>query len=167
MKATRMPRGLRNNNPLNIVRGSSRWIGSKTEVQDTRFCEFEGMKWGFRAAYRLLWTYWKVYRRQTLGDIIYRWCPPTDASNDTGAYIVSVCKRVSERMDITYYASTPLLSPRPQDNSELRREEARLLWVSIAVAMAEVENGRTACQLCKGLEQAAQEGYELAFRPTP
>ncbi len=167
MNKTTMPRGLRNNNPLNIRRGRSRWMGSKEMVQDVQFCEFEEMKWGFRAAYRLLWTYWKIYGKRTLGDIIMRWCPPTDASNDTGAYIVSVCKRVSERMGITYYASTPLLSPRPKDCSELRREEVHRLWVSIVVAMAEVENGRKACLLSEGLEQAAEEGYKLAFQNKP
>ena len=37
------------------------------------------------------------------------------------------------------------------------------LWVNIVIAMAEVENGRTACQACDGLEQAAGEGYVLAW----
>ena len=162
MKTKTMPRGLRNNNPLNIRRGRSQWKGSRETVQDVQFCEFTTMAWGFRAAFRLLWNYWKFYGKRTLGDIIYRWCPPTDAQNDTGAYIVSVCKRVSERMGQTY-SGTILPSPRPQDCSELRREEVRRLWVSIVIAMAEVENGRTACELTEGLEQAAREGYELAF----
>ena len=161
MKTTR---GLRNNNPLNIRRGRSQWMGAKEEVRDVQFCEFKEMRWGFRAAFRLMWTYWRVYGKRTIGDIIYRWCPPTDAQNDTGAYIVSVCKRVSERMGLTYYASTPLLSPRPQAVSELRREEQRRLWVSLVMAMAEVENGRAACQQQKGLEQAAEEGWKISFQ---
>ena len=160
MKTTR---GLRNNNPLNIRRGPSRWMGSRDEVQDLRFCEFKEMRWGFRAAFRLMWTYWKVYNRRTIAAIIERWCPPTDAQNDTGAYIVSVCRSVSQRMGINYYSSTPLLSPRPQDVSELRLEEQQRRWVAIVMAMAEVENGHAACQQCKGLEEAAKKGLEMAF----
>lgn len=164
---TNMPRGLRNNNPLNIRRGRSQWVGAREVVRDVQFCEFKEMKWGFRAAFRLLWNYWRLYGKRTLGDIIYRWCPPTDANNDTEAYTVSVCRRVSERMGLTYYAQTPLPSPRPQDCSELRQMEIYRLWVSIVIAMAEVENGRRACNQCNGLEQAAKEGWQLAFRPSP
>lgn len=158
----KMPRGLRNNNPLNIERGRSKWLGCREEVQDVRFCEFKDMRYGFRAAFRLMWTYWRMYGKRTIGDIIERWCPNTEG-NDTRAYIVSVCHRVSERMGLTYYAQTPLLSPRPQDVSELRHEEQRRLWVSIVLAMAEVENGRAACQQWEGLEQAAQQGFEMAY----
>ncbi len=40
------PRGLRNNNPLNIVRGKSKWQGLKERISDSRFCEFVTPEYG-------------------------------------------------------------------------------------------------------------------------
>ena len=54
-KKKQLPRGLRNNNPLNIRKGAQRWQGQTGN--DGAFCIFESMEYGYRAAFRLLHTY--------------------------------------------------------------------------------------------------------------
>lgn len=52
-----MTRGIRNNNPLNIRRGTSRWVGRREIVTDKDFEEFTSMPFGYRAAWKLMDTY--------------------------------------------------------------------------------------------------------------
>ena len=52
-----MSRGIRNNNPLNIRRGASRWVGRREIVTDKEFEEFTSMPFGYRAAWKLMDTY--------------------------------------------------------------------------------------------------------------
>ena len=47
-------RGIRNNNPLNIRRSADKWQGLKAQQEDREFFQFSEMKWGWRAAFRLL-----------------------------------------------------------------------------------------------------------------
>jgi len=118
------PRGLRNNNPLNIRRGESQWQGLKEEVADSRFCEFKTPEWGWRAAFILLArTYYHEYRLFTIRKIIERWAPPNE--NQTQAYI----KAVAEAMD--YDPDKPLGIP----------SYAPFRWMALALAMAYMENG--------------------------
>ena len=44
------PRGIRNNNPLNIRRTNTVWQGMKEELTDKEFVEFISMAYGYRAA---------------------------------------------------------------------------------------------------------------------
>ena len=46
------PRGIRNNNPLNIRRGASQWQGLKRRQTDKDFCQFVTVAYGYRAALR-------------------------------------------------------------------------------------------------------------------
>ena len=90
-----MSRGIRNNNPLNIRRGTSRWLGRREIVTDKEFEEFTSMAFGYRAAWKLMDTY-RLRLRQagmsyTLENIIHRWAPPEDG-NDTTAYIRTVIR---------------------------------------------------------------------------
>ena len=88
-----LPRGIRNNNPLNIRRtGKDQWKGL-TEVQNDRsFCQFKSLEWGWRAAFYLLTrTYYHTHRLNTIRGIISRWAPPQD-HNNTAAYISNVSK---------------------------------------------------------------------------
>ena len=83
------PRGIRNNNPLNIRRGQS-WRGLRPKQTDSEFCQFITMAWGIRAACRIL----RTYRRRgwvTVTQIIEHWAPQTE--NNTTAYIKYVCLR--------------------------------------------------------------------------
>ena len=88
------PRGLRNNNPLNIRHSASRWQGARVEQTDKAFVQFTSMKMGYRAAWRILETYFKHFEAQhkpfTPRNIIYRWAPPNE--NDSEAYLRRVCR---------------------------------------------------------------------------
>ena len=87
-------RGIRNNNPLNIRRSSTRWQGAREEQTDKSFVQFKTMAYGYRAAWKVLQTYYERFCMQskpfTVRNIIERWAPPTE--NDTEAYIKSVLK---------------------------------------------------------------------------
>ena len=114
-------RGIRNNNPLNIRRTKSRWLGMKAEVRDTAFCEFTSLAYGFRAAFVLLRQYYVKYQLVTIDQIIHRWAPPSE--NYTAVYVKNVCK-------ITGLSPDELL-PHPSKSKEV--------WCSIVFAMAYVE----------------------------
>ena len=76
-------RGIRNNNPLNIRKGN-KWIGLRDFPTDKEFDEFLTLQYGFRAAFKLIFTY--IQRGDdTIRKIITRWAPPSE--NDTEAYI--------------------------------------------------------------------------------
>ena len=72
-----IPRGIRNNNPLNIRRtGKDQWKGLSKTQSDRSFCQFETLEWGWRAAFYLLTrTYYHKYRLYTIRGIISRWAP--------------------------------------------------------------------------------------------
>ena len=90
---TNTPRGIRNNNPLNIRHSPSRWQGMAVEQTDPSFVQFRSMAYGYRAACKLLQSYWQRFRKEgkpfTVRTIISRWAPPED-NNDTESYIRSV-----------------------------------------------------------------------------
>ena len=92
MEKSKLPRGLRNNNPGNIRLGSNRWVGEIRPSQDKEFCQFRSMKHGYRALIILLQTYRRKHGCQTIADMIHRWAPASE--NNTGAYIVDVCKQI-------------------------------------------------------------------------
>lgn len=75
-----MTRGQRNNNPLNIRRGS-RWLGLKSIQLDKSFCQFESDIYGIRAALVCLRTYHYKYHCNTLREVISRWAPASDGNN--------------------------------------------------------------------------------------
>ena len=120
-----IPRGIRNNNPLNIRRGSQ-WQGLSRTQSDPSFCQFETLEWGWRAAFYLLTkTYYARYHLQTIREIISRWAP--ESENNTRAYIQNVSRLTGIGQD------EPLGSP----------QEHPARWLSVGVAMAIQENGTT------------------------
>jgi len=90
-------RGIRNNNPLNIRHSASHWQGERKEQTDKSFVQFQTMAYGYRAAWKVLESYWKHFYRQrepfTVENIIRRWAPPSE--NPTDAYIRTVLKLTS------------------------------------------------------------------------
>lgn len=88
-----MPRGVRNNNPLNIREGkndNTQWNGEALLDTDKAFEEFKHPVYGFRAGARII----RSYNRQgfrTLSEVITRFAPPED-DNDTELYIKQVSK---------------------------------------------------------------------------
>ena len=120
----KLPRGLRNNNPLNIRRSGDKWQGLRVLQVDRSFCQFETMAYGWRAAFRLLCrTYYGKYKLRTIRDIITRWAPPKE--NDTEVYI----RRVTDRIGIG--PDRELGDPATHPTQ----------WMMIGIAMAIVENG--------------------------
>ena len=89
-----VPRGIRNNNPLNIRKGNN-WKGERHPQTDPAFEEFETMVMGIRAGFKLLRNYitgygGKVKPINTIHKIVHRWAPMTE--NATGRYIDFVSK---------------------------------------------------------------------------
>lgn len=87
MYESRKPRGIRNNNPLNIRNNPNNvWFG-KIGTDSKDFVVFDNPENGYRAAVKILNSYRKR-GLMTLTDIISAWAPPTE--NDTDSYINSV-----------------------------------------------------------------------------
>jgi hypothetical protein len=80
------PRGIRNNNPLNIKTGD-KWLGMIGE--DEGFLQFSEASYGIRAAARVLQTYQTVHHLHTIREIIHRWAPPAD-NNPSDEYARAV-----------------------------------------------------------------------------
>ena len=92
----KLPRGIRNNNPLNIRVGNS-WQGEVEKPTDMQFEQFKEMRWGCRAAFKLLKRYIERYGCNTVEKIIRRWAPSSE--NDTERYINVVCNRMGIKRD--------------------------------------------------------------------
>ena len=120
-----VPRGIRNNNPLNIIRTRTVWMGMAKEQNDRRFVTFEKMEYGWRAASVLLTrTYYRKWHLNTIRKIITRWAPPQDGNN-VGRYINFVASRMRHDADATL--------PPPWQEPER--------WQDLAWVMAMMENG--------------------------
>lgn len=89
-----VPRGIRNNNPLNIRKGNN-WQGERHPQTDKEFEEFVSMQYGIRAGFKLIRKYMSGYngltkKFDTIELIIKRWAPPSE--NATQRYIDFVSK---------------------------------------------------------------------------
>ena len=108
-----LPRGIRNNNPLNIRRGKDQWKGLRAQ-----------QTYGWRAAFYLLTrTYYHQYRLFTIRAIINRWAPPRE--NLTATYIENVSRLTGIPPD------EPIGIPSDQPER----------WMAVGIAMAIQENG--------------------------
>ena len=146
-KTIQLPRGLRNNNPLNIryTKGAEPWQGQVGT--DGGFCIFQSMELGYRAAFRLLHTYNVKYRIFTVQEIIYRWAPPRDRNNTPG-YIRRVCE-VAGLSETTQIVVGSWIADK-------REEAIRMVW-----AMAKVELGD---RWVKDADmEVVRRGYEMAM----
>ena len=84
-----LPRGIRNNNPLNIRIGNV-WLGEEPHPTDNEFEQFVSMFYGLRAGFIILRRYIRRYHLTTVPDIISRWAPGSE--NNTVKYIDTVCQ---------------------------------------------------------------------------
>lgn len=143
-----MTRGMRNNNPLNIRHSASRWQGARVEQTDGSFVQFVSMAYGYRAAWKVLESYWKHFKRErlpfTVGNIIHRWAPPSE--NHTDAYVRTVLK-------LTSLGGNEHL-PRPFVGIAIDK------LVRLLAAMTTMECGIPYREVDV---QAIWDGYELAF----
>ena len=118
-------RGMRNKNPLNIVKNANiTWQGEIKPSTDKNFAQFETLAYGCRAALKLLRTYYEKHKCQTISKIIRRWAPETE--NNVQAYIKNVSR-------MTGIEPTTPLPP--------MKEETKLVWCDLVLAMATVECG--------------------------
>lgn len=121
VKTQKTPRGIRNNNPLNIRIGNY-WQGEVENQTDKTFEQFTQMEYGLRAGFYLLRRYISRYHLNTISDIIKRWAPANE--NNTENYI----KRVSLEVGLSPY--------------EPIRFEDKETMCKIVNAMVFVENGQ-------------------------
>jgi len=116
------PRGLRNNNPLNIRRNSGCFQG-EIKGKDKAFKTFSSMPYGYRAAFITLATYLSK-GQNTIEKIVAKWAPPSE--NNTASYIAKVEK----------------WSGVPKEKALTAADGAD--YIMIVAAMSAVENGRNA-----------------------
>lgn len=140
-KQSKLPRGLRNHNPLNIISvATNGWQGQCGT--DGRFCVFESDIWGYRAAFKLMNSYNRKWVLD-VGGIIQRWAPPSE--NNTELYITRVCL---------------LTGFDPLKQILVRVPNHRDAAILLVAAMTCVENGI----LMKDVDMPSiVRGYELAF----
>ena len=121
MKKQRIPRGIRNNNPLNLRVGNN-WKGEVANPSDHTFEQFTEMKWGVRAAFIVLRNYIVRHKCNTIRKIIARWAPANE--NNTLADIATVSQRANIQPD----------EPISFDNT--------CQMIALLLAMCFVENGQ-------------------------
>lgn len=113
------PRGIRNHNPFNIRYNSAiDWVG-QVGKDDAGFVIFKSADFGIRAAGRLMRTYKKKYKLNSIEGIVRRWAP--ESENDTQNYIRQVTR-------LTGLSSSKKLSERD--------------YCKLANAMIQMENGQ-------------------------
>lgn len=97
-----IPRGIRNNNPLNIRIGNV-WLGEVAEPSDPDFEQFVSMVYGVRAGFVLIRRYIRHYHRTTIPQVIAAWAPSNE--NNTQRYIDTVCSisRISAEDSLDYF----------------------------------------------------------------
>lgn len=128
------PRGLRNNNPLNIRVGNN-WLGERTPKTDKDFEEFETIELGCRAAVICIRTYIKKHKWNTPRLIISHW----DA--ETAPRYLDAVLRITH-----YHPDKPI-------RFEEKGKVCFLLW-----AMAQVECGQVVPL------HHFEKGYAMAIR---
>lgn len=104
-----IPRGIRNNNPLNIRIGNT-WLGEVSDPTDPEFEQFCSMVYGVRAGFVLLRRYIRHYHRTTIPQVIAAWAPKSE--NDTTKYIDTVCQlsKISPDTTLDFYKKEQMIS---------------------------------------------------------
>lgn len=120
--AVNAPRGIRNNNPLNIEAGDFTKSQPGFAGSDGRFAKFETPEHGVAAANKLLDVYETKHGLNTVAGIVSRWAPQADGNN-TMAYAAAVAGKLG-------------LDPNAPIPKELRPQ--------LIAAMAQHENGKAA-----------------------
>lgn len=85
------PLGIRLNNPGDIKRTNTEWVGMSRYQEDKKFIRFDEPYYGIRAIIKILRAYKSVHGLDTIDTIIYRYAPPEDG-NYTKTYIRDICE---------------------------------------------------------------------------
>lgn len=125
-------RGIRNNNPANIRRGSY-WRGLVNKPTDKAFCQFISMSWGVRALLITLRTYVVKHHLHTVREIITRWAPPSDGNN-TEKYIEYVEQAIEK-------VETPIPLTLQEIDFMSRYQHRECILYIMAKAMCKIESG--------------------------
>lgn len=105
----KIPRGIRNNNPLNIRRAKTPWYGETYfKKSDLAFCQFQTLELGWRAAFYLLRKKMLRYKWASIRDIITEWAPPCE--NHTEKYINFVSKDMGLKPDFKFHVDNDTLT---------------------------------------------------------
>ena len=93
-----LSRGIRNNNPGNLVLTNIAWLGkiSGKNNTDGKFEQFETMEYGIRAMFRDLINDIKK-GKNTVRKLINEYAPPSE--NNTAQYIKDVCQSIGVKPD--------------------------------------------------------------------
>lgn len=139
------PRGIRNNNPGNIVKSEEAWEG-KVAGLDSRYEAFATPQHGLRALAKNLMAYQANHGLSTIEEVVARWAPATE--NNTSSYIAAV----SKSMGVESGAALDLTN--------------RTTLVKLSRAIVDVENGKgakavTDAQISAGVDAA------LGTQPLP
>lgn len=87
-----IPRGYRNNNPLNIRISRDNWLGKVSPNTDGTFEQFSDIIYGYRAAIKTLRSYYYTHGLRTIRQMVNRWAPASDGNNPT-TYAANVAQR--------------------------------------------------------------------------
>lgn len=85
-------RGIRNNNPGNIKKSSTKWKGAVGD--DGTFVKFATPEDGIRALARIIRVYNEQHGLHTIEQIIHRWAPRSE--NETQKYVNFVSKKIGK-----------------------------------------------------------------------
>lgn len=127
------PKGIRNNNPLNIRKSNIQWRGKVGD--DGEFEIFDTAHNGIRAAARNLRTYRQSHGLTTVAGIIGRWAPPNE--NDTSNYSNFVLNRTGLAPGVSLAVSD---------------------YPKLVEAMIMLENGQQPYSMNE-IEQAVKDGF--------
>lgn len=130
-----VPRGIRNNNPGNIRKSGSDWLGKIDNGTDAAFEQFSHPVYGIRALARTLSNYQRIHGLNTVREIINRWAPPVE--NKTGAYIEHVASvlgvRPDEHIDVTAHL-VPLVTTIIRHENGVQPYSRSLIEQGVALA---------------------------------
>ena len=115
-------RGLRNNNPLNIRKTASKWLGKITPSADKDFEQFTSLELGLRAGALNIKTQINQRGKNTLSKLIYTYAPPNE--NDTANYlnVIADTLKINPNATIKADAATLFKLIRPMLKIEIGNE---------------------------------------------
>lgn len=125
------PRGIRNNNPLNIRIGNT-WLGERAKPTDQDFEEFVSIEYGYRAAFCILRRYIRRYHKNTIASIISTWAPASE--NNTQRYIDFIVAKMGIAPDVP-------IAFEDEDKMTLLVASMQLMECGVPADMAKVVNG--------------------------
>ena len=128
-------RGEANNNPGNIIRDTTPWLGlvPRAEATDRHFCQFDTAVNGIRALAKVLLSYQRLDGCRTLGDVINRYAPKTE--NDTDAYLRDLVARTGigagQTLDLEHSSELAIIA-----RAIIFHENGRCLYDAATIAQA-------------------------------